>query len=803
MPDPSTAPYRDPRIDPAKRVEDLLGRMSLDEKLAQLGCVWSTALVEDEAFSPARAAELLRHGIGHITRIGAATGLRPRESAAFANRIQRHLLEETRLGVPAIVHEESTAGFTARDATQFPQAIGLASTWDPDLVERAARVIRAQMRAVGARQTLAPVLDVGRDPRWGRTEETYGEDPYLAARIGVAYVRGIQGDDLREGVAATGKHFLAYSVSEGGRNHKPAHVGPRELREVYARPFAAAIAEAGLASIMNAYNEVDGLPCGGSKAILDDLLRGELDFDGVVVADYFTTLLLIAVHRVAGDKAAAARIALEAGLDVELPALDCYGAPLRQAVEAGDVPLASVDRSVRRALRLKFELGLFEAPTVDEAKAAAVYQTPEQRQLSREVAARSIVLLKNEGALLPLAADTRRIAVLGPCADDIRLLQGDYSYPAHTEILFASRDLDASDLLPRSDDAPAFAPGPYYVPMVSPLAGIREAVGAGCEVHWARGCDVLGDDAGGIEEAVACAAAADVAIVCVGGRSGLLGHCTSGEFRDAASLALTGLQQRLVEAVVATGTPSVVVLVNGRVLSLPWIAEHVPAVVEAWLPGEEGGRALARVLFGTENPSGRLPVTMPREVGQVPLHAGRKWRGGSMPGSEPRYADLEDTPLFPFGHGLSYTRFDYGALDVRPERAAPDGEIELALDVSNTGERVGVEVVQLYVHDRIASTTRPVQQLVGFTRVPLAPGQCRRVRFRLDPSQLALYDPHLRLVVEPGEFEARVGASSEDIRARQAFRIEGEPRPIREPEIVSTRVEIGEIRATDDRTPTG
>jgi beta-glucosidase len=716
--------------------------------------------------------------------------MRPRESATLANRIQRHRIEETRLGVPALIHEESTAGFTARDADQFPQAIGLASTWDPDLVERAARVIRTQMLAVGARQTLAPVLDVGRDPRWGRTEETYGEDPYLAARMGVAYVRGIQGDDLREGVAATGKHFLAYSVSEGGRNHKPVHVGPRELREVYARPFAAVIAEAGLASMMNAYNEVDGLPCGGSKAILDDLLRGELDFDGVVVADYFTTLLLIAAHRVAGDKAGAARVALEAGLDIELPALDCYGEPLRQAVEAGDVPVASVDRSVRRALRLKFDLGLFEAPTVDEANASAVYQTAEQRELSREVATRSIVLLKNEGGLLPLATDARKLAVVGPCADDMRLLQGDYSYPAHTEIMYANRDLDAGALLPRSDDAAAFAPGPYYVPMVTPLEGVREAVDGATEVRWAQGCSVLGDDASGIEGAVACAADADVAIVCVGGKSGLLADCTSGEFRDAASLALTGVQQRLVEEVVATGTPTVVVLVNGRVLALPWIAEHVPAVVEAWLPGEEGGRALAQVLFGMENPSGRLPVTVPRDVGHVPLHAGRKWSGGSMPGSEARYSDLEDTPLFPFGHGLSYTRFEYGDLAVTPERAAADGVIELTLDVTNAGDRPGEEVVQLYVHDRVASTTRPLQQLVGFARVPLTPGQCRRVIFQLDPTQLALYDPDMRLVVEPGEFEARVGASSEDIRARQTFRIEGTPRQIREPEIVPTRAEL-------------
>ena len=585
-----TAPFRDPSLDPAKRADDLLARMTLDEKLAELGCVWSTQLVADDAFSPEKARTLLAHGTGHVTRIGASTGLRPAESAHFANAIQRFLVTETRLGIPAIVHEESTAGFTARDATQFPQAIGMASTWQPELLTRVGEVIREQMCAVGARQTLAPVIDVARDPRWGRVEESYGEDPYLTSRLGVAYVRGIQGDDLREGVAATGKHFLGYGLSEGGRNHKPAHIGPRTLREVYARPFAAAIAEAGLASVMNAYNEVDGLPCGGSAEILDTLLRDELGFDGVVVADYFTTLLLISAHRVAGDKGEAAAMALGAGLDVELPQRDCYAEPLRARVESGEVPLAHVDRSVRRALRLKFALGLFEAPTVDAERAELVYQTPEQRALAREVATRSITLLRNEGDLLPLDPGTGRIAVVGPCADDPRLLQGDYSYPAHLEIVYKTGDADTSDVLPRSGEV-AFRPGPYFVPMVTPLAGIRDAVSKDAQVDHARGCDVLEDDDSGIAEAVAIAREADVAVVCVGGRSGLVADCTSGEFRDATELSLTGQQQRLVEEVIATGTPTVVVLVAGRVMSLPWIAEHAQALVHAWLPGEEGGAA--------------------------------------------------------------------------------------------------------------------------------------------------------------------------------------------------------------------
>ena len=461
------APYRDATLPVEKRVADLLGRMTVAEKIAQLGCVWSTQLVEGDAFSRSKADERLANGTGQVTRIGAATGLRPVESAAFMNQIQDYLLEHTRLGIPALVHEESTAGFCARDADQFPQAIGLATTWDPELVGQVASVIREQMTAVGARLTLAPVLDVARDPRWGRVEETYGEDPYLASRLGVAYVRGIQGDGT-DGVAATGKHFLGYGLSEGGHNHKPAHIGARELREVFARPFLAAIQEAELLAIMNAYNEIDGLPCGGAAEILDRLLRDELGFGGVVVADYFTTRLLMTAHRVAAEPADAGQLALEAGLDVELPQLDCYRG-LVERVEDGRLDPAVVDRSVVRALTLKFRLGLFERPKVDADAASRPYQTVEARALARRAAVRSIVLLKNEGDVLPLGPALARVAVIGPTADDVRLLQGDYHYPAHAEIVY-KRDADAPAILPRSDDV-AFAPGPFY-PRASPRSRV-------------------------------------------------------------------------------------------------------------------------------------------------------------------------------------------------------------------------------------------------------------------------------------------------------------------------------------------
>jgi beta-glucosidase len=787
-----TEVYRDASQPIDARVEDLLERMTLEEKLAQLGCVWSTQLVENDAFSRAKADALLANGTGHITRIGASTGLRPNESAAFANAIQRHLVEQTRLGIPAIVHEESCAGLTARDATQFPQAIGLASTFEPELIEAMGRVIRAQMLAVGARQTLAPVLDVTRDPRWGRAEETYGEDPYLASRIGVAYVRGVQGEDLARGVAATGKHFLGYGLSEGGLNHAPAHIGARELREVFARPFEAAIREAGLASIMNAYNEIDGLPCGGSKAILEDLLRGELGFDGVVVADYFTTRLLQSFHGVAADSGEAAQVALEAGLDVELPRLDCYGEPLRERVESGAVALALVDRSVRRVLRMKLELGLFESPYVDEESAGAVYQTAEQRALAREIARKSIVLLQNEGDVLPLDPSLSSLAVIGPCADDVRLQQGDYSYPAHLEMIYQpdGASAAASDILPRSDEL-AFAPGPYFVPMISLLEGVRAAVSQATQIRVVKGCEITGDamKEEGFAEAVEAARASQVAIVAVGGKSGLTRDCTSGEFRDAADLRLTGVQQDLVLAVAATGTPTIVVLMNGRVFALAEIAERVAAIVEAWLPGEEGGGAIADVLFGRTNPAGRLPISLPRSVGQVPIYYNHKSGGGrsQMLGD---YSDLPTTPLFPFGHGLSYTRFEYGALEVKPLAVSPEATVSIALDLSNTGERAGDEVVQLYLRDPVASVTRPVKQLAGFLRLHLQPGETRRLRFRLDLSQLSFYDADMRLVVEPGEVRVMVGASSADVRAEASFTIEGKLRELRPADLVATQVEL-------------
>ena len=782
----SAPTYRNPRASIDERVENLLALMTLDEKLAQLGCLWSTAFMSTDSFDPVAVIEMMPHGIGQVTRIGASSGLRPRESAAFMNAIQRVAVEQTRLGIPVIVHEESTGGFCHRDATVFPQGIGLAATWDPALVKRVAEIIRVQMLAVGARHALAPVLDVARDPRWGRVEETYGEDPVLAGTIGTAYVRGLQSDDLRDGVAATGKHFLGYALSEGGRNWGPVQLGPRELREVYAEPFAAVIRDAGLATIMNSYASVDGLPCAGSPAILNELLRDELGFKGVVVADYGAVMMLMDYHHVAATPGEAARLGLLAGLDMELPAVDCYGAPLQAEIEAGRIPLEVVETAVRRVLSLKFRLGLFEYPYVDAAAAAASFEVPGQRVLARQAAAESIILLTNDG-VLPIAPTVKRVAVIGPGADDQRLLQGDYHYPAHLEMIYAApQNIETTGLIvPRAQGR--YAPAPYYTPHVTPLAGLHAALGENVEVRYAKGCDVQGNDRSGFAEAVQVARDAELAVVVVAGRSGLLRSSTVGEGNDAASLDLTGIQQELVDAIADTGTPLVVVVLSGRVHTLASIAERANALLQVFPPGEEGGNGLADVLTGKVNPSGRLPVSLPRSVGQVPNHVGHR-AGGDHPMFYGDYIDSPTSPLFAFGHGLSYTSFAYSQLTV--QATSTTEPIKVSLEVRNIGERAGDEVVQLYCRDLVASVARPDRMLPGFARLTLLPGQARKVTFAVHPSRLAFYDPCMRFVTEPGAFTFSIGASSTGIRAEKTVTLGGQVAEYRQREIVTTKVEV-------------
>lgn len=752
----STAlPYQDPQQPITVRIQDLLARMSLEEKIAQIGSVWVYELLNGQCLNPDKVNVRLVQGIGQITRLAGASSLDPVGCAHLGNEIQRYLVEETRLGIPAMIHEECCSGYTARNATAFPQIIGLASTWEPELAKAMTNEIRQQMRAVGAHQGLSPILDIGRDPRWGRIEETFGEDPYLVARMGVAYIQGLQGKNLQEGVVATVKHFVGYSVTEGGLNWAPAHLGARELREVYLYPFEAAVKEAQAQSLMAGYHELDGIPVSASRWLLTELLRGEWGFDGLVVSDYMSINSLYNYHAYARDKAEAAQMSLEAGVDVELPTMDCYGQPMIDAIHSGRIPESLVDQAVGRLLHMKFALGLFEQPYVDPARVAARFDTPDQRHLAYTIAQKSLVLLKNEHSLLPLAKTIGSIAVIGPNADDVRNLVGDYSYPAHIELLIAMQGAGLSDT-PLPDDLDMTA---TFVPIQSVIAAIRAKVSPTTQIHYAKGCDVLGESTAGFAEAIAAVQQADVAVIVAGDKSGLTRDCSTGEFRDRATLTLPGVQEELVKVIVATGKPVVVVLTNGRPVSSPWIAENVPALLEAWFPGEEGATAIADALFGDFNPGGKLSLTIVRNAGQIPLFYNHKPSGARSFLYGP-YVDVSNEPLFPFGFGLSYTNFAFSDFTVSAQQVTAHDTLTISVTVTNRGAVTGDEVVQLYTRTHGASVTRPVKELRGFQRLTLLPGQSQRVQFHLTLAQVAYYDQTMHYVVEPGTLEVMVGNSA-------------------------------------------
>ncbi|MCU0481666.1 MAG: glycoside hydrolase family 3 C-terminal domain-containing protein [Anaerolineae bacterium] len=762
--------YKNTHLTSDERAAHLLSLMTIEEKVAQVGGIWASDVTDDtkQVFDKQKAQKTVPHGIGHISRIGGVSLHKPQQSAELANIIQTYFVNETRLGIPAVVHEENCAGYMAHGATTFPQAIGLAATWEPDLIQQMTTIIRKQMRAVGAHHGLAPVLDVARDPRWGRVEETFGEDPFLISALGVAYINGLQSDDWKNGILATAKHFLGYANSEGGLNWAPAHITPRMLREIYLTPFAAAIKNANIGSVMNGYQEIDGIPCGSSREYLVDILRGELGFTGTLVADYFTINMLADYHHIAKDKAEAAKYALLAGIDVELPANDCYGQPLIDAIHAGDIPIDLLDACVYRVIRQKIQLGLLENPYVDTGCVAEVYNTPDQIEHSRTLASKSVVLLKNENHVLPLSKSIRKIAVIGPSADNARLMQADYHFPSHLEgVSNMGENMVAPTPNKENKNINWEA---YRPPTTTVLAGIRGLVGDSVQVTYAQGCSVTGTNADTWDVALQNAKDADVAIVVVGDISGLALGCSSGEAIDSATLELPGLQKQLVLAVAETGTPTIVVVLNGRPLVLTDIAEKVDALLLGWLPAQEGGSAIASVLFGDVNPAGRLPVTLPRHVGQVPIYYGHKPSGGRSHWHG-NYADMPTTPLYPFGYGLSYTQFEYSNLRLNKTHAKADDVVQVQVSVKNIGSRGGDEVVQLYVHDRVASVTRPVKQLKGFKRVYLEAGQTAHLTFDLDVRHLGFYDRAMNHVVEAGTIEVMIGKSSDEICQSITFEI--------------------------------
>jgi beta-glucosidase len=764
------ARYRDATLSIEERVADLLARMTIEEKVAQLGSVWAFEIVEGGTFDAERAGSLLRGGIGQITRLAGASNLSVPSVAAIANEIQDFLLEESRLGIPAIIHEESLHGLLSRDAPVFQQSIGAAAAWDAELVKAMADTLRRRMLMTGARHALAPVLDTTRDPRWGRIEETYGEDPYLAAELGCAYIRGLQGPSLVEGVLATGKHMVGHGMAEGGLNQAPVHVGPRELRDEQLFPFEAAVREAGLASVMPAYCDVDGVPCHASHELLTTILRDEWGFDGIVASDYVALQMLSTQHHLTNDLSVVAATALRAGVDAELPNTVVFGEPLVAALADGRIDEGLIDCTVGRVLRMKFRLGLFERPYVDSPVPAVLAQLGEaEARIAADLAGRSLVLVENDG-ILPLDGAAGQVAVIGPIADSARELLGDYAHLLHMETLREMRGRENAFSFPLTDE---IVPEDELAGRPTILHAISEALPGG-SVRHARGTGISEGSDEEIAEAVELARSSDVAILVLGERSGLTDDATTGEFRDRLDLGLIGRQQELLEAVVATGTPVVLVVVSGRPLALEWAARHCSAILLAWVPGEAGPRAVADALIGAVNPGGKLPVSVPRHVGQVPLSYRHHPTGGR---SNPKgdYVDGLTTPLWPFGFGRSYTTFELR--DLRLDRATlpTDGshDLDVRVSVRNIGDRPGDEVVQLYARDEEATVARPVLELRGFRRVHLAPGEMRTVSFRLSVEQFAYVGADYRRVIEPGTIRLFAGHSSKDLPVSAELELTG------------------------------
>ena len=790
-------PWRDPSLPVSERVADLLSRMTVAEKIAQLGSVWLSGPADGNDVAPLAGEfteglppfeELIRNGLGQLTRVFGTRPLHPAEGVAELARLQAQIVAQSRFGIPAIAHEECLTGVATWTATIFPTPLAWGASFDPGLVRQMAAAIGASMRALGVHQGLAPVLDVARDPRWGRVEETTGADPYLVGVTGTAYVRGLES----AGIIATLKHFAGYSGSAAGRNMAPVSVGRREFADVFLPPFEMALREGGARAVMHSYAALDGVPPAADRGLLTGLLREQLGFDGVVVADYYGISFLEKLHGVAGSPAEAAGLALRAGVDVELPTVRCYGEPLAAAVSGGDVPEQLVDRAVARVLRQKIELGLLDHAAAGDADGYGVtgslaaglvrvdaaadieLNPPEHRALARKLAEESVVLLANDGGTLPLR-NAGRIAVVGPLAADPLAYFGCYTFPRHV-----------------GHAHPGTSVGVPVEPLLEALR--RELPQA--RIEHAAGCDVRGSDRSGFAAAVECATAADAVVAVLGDEAGLFGRGSSGEGCDASDLRLPGVQGDLLEALAATGKPVVLVLITGRPYAIGPAAGQLAAAVQAFFPGQEGGGAIAGVLAGRVVPSGKLPIELP-ELASATQTAYRAAQLGT--GTEVSSADV--APLYPFGHGLSYTTFEFSDLSVstvdggnvgrgRRVTIGTDGMAEIACTVRNLGERTGTEVVQLYLRDPVAQVVRPVRELAGFARLTLRPGQSRRVVFRLHADRTSFCGLSGERVVEAGLIEVDIGSSSADLRLHGELELHGPERTVGTDRVLFTPVAV-------------
>jgi beta-glucosidase len=747
----SVISYRNPALPVDVRVKDLLKRMSLEEKVAQLESTWQNHgfdigpdgffIDEKGQLDEAKAKQILWNGRGQMSRPSENRG--PAAMAELTNRLQHIVMENSRLGIPLMFHEECLHGLAAENATSYPQAIGLAATWDDALLRRIFGAVAVEARSRGADECLMPVVDLARDPRWGRTEETYGEDPYLSSRMGVAAVRGLQGDGPTidgNHVYATLKHFAVHSQPESGTNVGPANYSERTVREYFLAPFEAGIREGNVRSLMPSYNELDGIPNHSNVWLLRDVLRGEFAYRGLVVSDYFAIDQLIDIHHVAHNCDEAAKLAITAGVDIELPFAKCYRS-LPALVRSHQIPESLVDEAVARVLRAKFELGLFDHPFVDPSKALESASSTKDRQLALQAAHETITLLKNDNKLLPLdLSKIKRIAVIGPNAGEPHL--GGYTG------------------MPQQ--------------AISILEGIKGKIAGKAEVLYAEGCRITESkpvweedkvvpadpalDEKRIANAVDLLTGSDVGIVVVGENEQTSREAWSPtHLGDRDNLDLLGRQDELVARLLASGKPLVVVLLHGRPNSINFLKEHAHAILDGWYLGQEGGTAMADVIFGDYNPAGRLPITVPRSVGQLPDYYYQK------PSARRPYLFSDSSPLFPFGYGLSYTKFRYSNLHVEPVSIPVNGEANVLVDVTNTGTRGGDEVVQLYIRDDVSSVTRPIKELKGFERLSIKPGETRTVKFRIGPEALQFYNREMKRVVGPGTFTLMVGPNSVDL----------------------------------------
>ncbi|MDX1718681.1 MAG: glycoside hydrolase family 3 N-terminal domain-containing protein [Salegentibacter mishustinae] len=765
------APYQDASISVEGRVKNLISLMTLDEKIGQLTTPLGWKMYKKEGnksgISDLYKEEIIIRHIGGLwgllradpwTQKTLETGLDPKEAAKITNAIQKYAIENSRLGIPLLLEEEAMHGHMAIGTTVFPTAIGQASTWNPELIKEMATTIAEEIRAQGANTGYGPIIDIAREPRWSRVEETFGEDSYLIAEMGKSIIKGFQGEkesDLKDGkhVAATLKHFAAYGVSEGGHNGAAVHVGERDLFQNYMYPVKEAV-DSGVLSVMTAYSSIDGVPSTAHKSLLTNTLREDWGFNGFVISDLASIEGLFGDHHVVSSQEDAAAVAMNAGVDVDLGG-NGYDDALKNAVLAGKVAEDRINEAVKRILTIKFKLGLFDDPYVDIKDVEKTVRNAEHIELAREVARQSITMLKNEEDLLPLSKDLKNIAVIGSNADMQYNQLGDYTAPQAEENI------------------------------VTVLEGIQNKL-PGATINYVKGTAVRDTTQTDIPAAVEAAKNAEVAIVVLGGSSArdfkteyletgaatvsskedeVLGDMESGEGYDRSTLNLMGKQLDLLKAVVKTGTPTVLVLIKGRPLLLNWPSENVPAILDAWYPGQEGGNAIADVLFGDFNPAGRLPVSVPKSLGQIPVYY-NYW----FPNRRD-YVEIDAKPLYPFGFGLSYSEFEYSDLKLNTSGKGKNTKIEISLKISNVSKVDGDEVVQLYIRDMVSSVLSPVKQLRTFKRVSIASGETETIRFELLPKELSLYNTEMKQVVEAGEFKLMIGASSEDIRLEKTFEI--------------------------------